>query len=451
MTTRRRFIKQSLLASGGILLSGTSFGKFFIGEKPKVIIIGAGFAGLAAAYTLKQKGIDFVILESRNRVSGRVFSHKMTDNLTIELGAEWVGESHHIVRKLCDEFNLELFNNQFDTRLIYQGKYYDKGKWDYSEAWTKKYDQLLKDYAHFSDDDKKQLDQYDWWRYLVNNGCDGRDLDIRELLDSTDFGESCRHVSAYGALDEYATSSPKNEMDLKIRGGNGMLGEALANKVGMENILLKHTVERIVQDDKVTVYCDNGKTFTGDKIICTTPTFALKKIKWEPALSVEHALATNELQYARINKNPLLFSDRFWKDESFDLVTDTSTHYFYHATKNQKDKKGILISYTIGDKAAVAGSQDEAYRTAMMQQTLSPYFGDVKKKLEKQTNYYWGNDAYSKGSYAIFKPGQWFRVQPALRAPHVHTLFAGEHLAESWQGFMEGALMTGMEAANALI
>lgn len=450
MTTRRSFIRQSLLAAGAVTLSTTAFGKFFIGNKPKVIIIGAGFAGLAAAYTLKERGIDFLILESRGRINGRVFSHKMTDKLTIELGAEWVGDSHKTVQKFCNEFNLELFNNQFDTRLIYQGKYYDKGQWDYSADWTRKYERLLKDYAYFSEADKRTLDQYDWWRYLVNNGCDGRDLDIKELLDSTDFGESCRHVSAYGALDEYATSSPKNEMDQKIKGGNAMLGKALADDIGRDKILLKHTVERIVQDKgkPVTVYCDNGKTFIADKIICTAPTFALQKIRWEPGLSSAHLMAINELQYARINKNPLLFSDRFWKDESFDLVTDTSTHYFYHATKSQKDRQGVLISYTIGDKAAVAGTQNATYRTDMMQQSLSPYFGDVRKKLVGQDNYYWGDDAYSRGAYAIFKPGQWFRVQAALRMPHYDTLFAGEHLAESWQGFMEGALLTGIEAAG---
>ena len=60
------------------------------GVKPKVVIIGAGFAGLAAAYRLKQKGCQVVILESRNRVGGRVFSHQIDkdEDLVIELGAE---------------------------------------------------------------------------------------------------------------------------------------------------------------------------------------------------------------------------------------------------------------------------------------------------------------------------------------------------------------------------
>ena len=71
---------------------------------------------------------------------------------------------------------------------------------------------------------------------------------------------------------------------------------------------------------------------------------------------------------------------------------------------------------------------------------------DVKDSWEKQTNYYWGNDEFSHGAYALYGKGQWFRVMPILKRSHIHTHFAGEHLAD-WQGFMEGAINTGEEAA----
>ncbi|RYF87099.1 MAG: FAD-binding protein, partial [Chitinophagaceae bacterium] len=74
MSSRREFIKQSVVAAGGVVVSTSAFSNVFFGKKPKVIIIGAGFAGLAAAYLLHRKKIDFIILEARNRISGRVFS-----------------------------------------------------------------------------------------------------------------------------------------------------------------------------------------------------------------------------------------------------------------------------------------------------------------------------------------------------------------------------------------
>ncbi len=450
MLSRREFIKKATLATGGVLIATSSFGNFGIGKKPKVIIIGAGFAGLSAAYYLHKKNIEFIILEARNRIGGRVFSHTIDpqENLVIELGAEWVGNSHTRLQNLCNEFGLELQNNQFDSHLIYQGKYYKNNEWSYSDEWKKKFKTIIDGYEKLTKADKIKLDKMDWWRFLVNNGCEGRDLELRELLDSTDFGETIRSVSAFAALAEYAESSEKNEMDLKIKGGNSQLAKALAGKIGLDKIKLQHKVKEVKQDLKggVEVLCESGESFKADKIICTVPTFSAKNINWQPSLPAGQVDAMNELQYARINKNPLLFKERFWKDESFDMVTDQTPHYFYHATKNQPSAKGVLISYTIGEKAAVVANQSDEWKADMIQQTLQPHFGDVKNLLEKQANYYWGNDEFSRGAYTIYGKGQWFRLGPILRRSHIHTHFAGEHLAD-WQGFMEGAINTGEAAA----
>jgi monoamine oxidase len=453
MSSRRQFLRDATLATGGLLLTSSTWGRLITPVKPRVIIIGAGFAGLAAAYYLHQRNVECVILEGRNRIGGRVFSHQIdaAENLVVELGAEWVGLSHIRVQELCNEFGLMLHNNQFDTHLIYQGKHYPSGKWSYSESWEQKFAALIERYKSMERPQQEELDRIDWWRCLVNEGCEGRDLDIRELLDSTDFGESIRHVSAFAALAEYAESSEKNEMDCKIRGGNSKLAEKLADAIGRGKINLEHRVSAVEQNERgIKVICDNGREFTGDKLICTAPTFAVQKIRWLPELPAAQQAALRELQYARINKNPLLFKEKFWKEDRFDLITDQSPHYFYYATKEQGKKKGALLSYTIGDKAAVVANQTDAWRAAMVAQTLDPFFKPVRPLLEKQVNYYWGNDPFSKGAYAVYGRGQWFSVREELQKPHLRTHFAGEHLAD-WQGFMEGAIVTGEEAAKAVL
>ncbi len=452
MTTRREFLQQSAILSAGIMLSDKMFSQSK-NRKPRVVVLGAGLAGLAAAYELTKQNIEVVVLEARNRIGGRVLSHEIDSDkkLTIELGAEWVGNSHERVIALCKEFNLELFNNQFETHLIYKNEYSPSGKWGYSEEWNTKFEKLLADFGKMSEAQKRVLDKTDWWRYLMNNGIGERDLDLRELADSTDFGESIRHVSGYPAITEYAESSPKNEMDLKIRGGNSRLPHAMAEKIGLDKIRLQHRVASVKQEAKsTTVTCENGAVFVCDFVICTIPTFAIGKIQWLPELPKEKVVALNALQYSRINKHAVLFNERFWNDEAFDLLTDSNAHYFYHATKSQESGQGVLISYSIGDKADVIARQNNEYRKRIIADALRPGFGDVSEKVVRQVNYYWGNDPHSMGAYAIYGKDQWFTLQPVLAKPHRRVFFAGEHIAD-WQGFMEGAVVTGEDAAKAVL
>lgn len=447
---RKDFIKQASLVSGGLLFAKKL--EALPSSKPEVIIIGAGFAGLAAAYKLQKIGIKVTILEAKNRIGGRVFSHTIdkAESLVVELGAEWVGNSHERVIALCKELNLTLENNQFETDLIYKGEHFKRNTWAFSKETNAIWDKMIKDYGNLSEANKKSLDKIDWWRYLINNGITGKDLDLRELMDSTDFGETIRSVSAFSALAEYAESSEKNEMDLKIKGGNSQLAEALANKIGREKILLNYQVNKIEQGARVKVTCENGAKFEADRVICTIPTFALAKINWDPFLPSEKIGAINELQYARINKSPIVFNECFWKNEDFDLVSDLPMHYLYHATKNQNSKKGALLSYTTGDKAAVFGTQSPQWRAKQITDSLSPFFGKIDHLIDSQANYYWGEDKFSMGAYAIYGKNQWFTLQPILKRPFKQVFFAGEHLAD-WQGFMEGAVATGEEAANLVL
>jgi monoamine oxidase len=166
-----------------------------------------------------------------------------------------------------------------------------------------------------------------------------------------------------------------------------------------------------------------------------------------PKLPFDKIDAINELQYSRVNKNAILYNNRFWKDESFDIITDTTSHFIYHGTKNQPSSKGVLISYSIGDKADVVAKQNENNRALLMQQTLQPAFGNTRPQMLKQFNYYWGDDEFSKGAYSIYRPGQWFRIRPVLQKPFLNTFFAGEHLADL-QASMEGAVVTGELAAE---
>ncbi|MEP7038231.1 MAG: FAD-dependent oxidoreductase [Acidobacteriota bacterium] len=449
-TSRREFLKVIGAASLGVAAS--SHNVFAQRRKKSCVIIGAGFSGLAAAYKLKNAGWNVMILEARDRTGGRVFSYSFPNNknLVCELGGEWVGESHERLKALCKDFSIPLQKHQFDDYLLQNGVVSRPGAWGFSPQARTALEKIIKNYKKLTTFQQRKLDKLDWWTYLEKIGFTEDDLRLRDLMDSTDFGESIRHVSAFGALSEYAESSPKNEMDYKMTGGNSRLAEEFVRRIGLENIKINAQVAEINQAKGIVTVKTDTENFKADACICTVPTQSLLKIKFNPPLPSAQSEAAEELIYARICKNSILFENRFWKDENFSMVSDATSHYYFHSTQNQAGTEGILTSYAVGEKADVLASQSDGRRMKIITNDLTDFNENAPKLAKNIASYAWQRDKYTDGAYALYRPGQWFGIRPILQKPHLKVLFAGEHLAD-WQGFMEGAIETGEAAASSLI
>jgi len=450
MTNRRDFLKILGLTTAGIAVGSQPIhGQ--TRRRKTCVIIGSGLAGLAAAFKLQNSGWEVTILEARNRVGGRVFSHSLPENkeLICELGAEWVGESHERIKALCSDFNIPLQKHQFEDHLLQNGKVSRPGTWGVSDQARSAFEKMIAGYEKLTALQKNKLDRTDWWRHLADIGFSRDDLILRDLADSTDFGESIRHVSAFAALAEYAESSPKNEMDYKMTGGNSRLVQEFAKRTGTANIRTGIKVTEITQRAGIVTVRAGEETFRADACICTVPVPSLRKIKFDPPLPSAQRDAAQKLTYARIIKNSVLYDNRFWKDENFSVVSDTTSHYYFHSTQNQPGKQGILTAYAIGDKADVLASQDDIRRTQIVTRDLIDFSWAAPNLARGIASYAWQRDEYTEGAYALYRPGQWFGIRPILARPHLKVLFAGEHIAD-WQGFMEGAIETG-EAAAAIL
>jgi monoamine oxidase len=239
-------------------------------------------------------------------------------------------------------------------------------------------------------------------------------------------------------------------MDYRIDGGNRSLVAALAGSIGGSAILTNVPVDKVIQRGGRVRVIANGRDFVADACICTVPPRTLNKIIFDPPLPATQNSAAEKLQYARIIKNSVLFQERFWEGEDFSLVSDVTSHYYFHSTKNQPGPRGILCSYAIGEKADVLASQSNQRRREIVTHDLAPLNARSAELAMNIQSYAWQRDRYTEGAYAIYRPGQWFTLRPILQQPHGKVLFAGEHLAD-WQGFMEGAVVTGEDAAKALI
>lgn len=447
-TARRDFIKSATMAAAAAPLA---LNPAVFTRTRSCIIVGAGLAGLAAAYALKQEQWDVTLLEARERSGGRVLSFSFPgSSLVCELGAEWIGASHERMKALSKEFSIELKDHRFAASLMQDGKVSRAGEWKFSDRAEKAFADLRKWFEKATPKQRLELDRIDWWTKLHQIGFSEEDLRLRDLQDSTDFGESIRQVSAYAAAAEYFESSPENEMDFKMVGGNSRLIAALADRIGRASIRYNTPVEQIRQRAGKVIVRSGQASFTADACICAVPARALKHILFDPPLPIAHRDAIEQLQYARIIKNSVLFDERFWGAENFSLVSDVTSHYYFHSTKDQQGPQGILCSYAVGEKADVLASQGDERRTQIITRDLLPLSDRATQLAKNIQSYAWQRDRYTEGAYAVYRPGQWFTIRPRLQQPHGKVLFAGEHLAD-WQGFMEGAVNTGEAAAQVLI
>ncbi len=422
------------------------------------VVIGAGLAGLSAAKCLVDREWRVVVLEAQDRLGGRVHTHwfPQAPELNCELGAEWIGKDHDAMLRLCKELRLRLQKHRFSF-FFYDGnrcsRRYAPGAWPFDPKMRRAFEKFGHRFDTNSRPEDQLLDECDWWNKLRSIGFSQKDLLRRDLMDSTDFGESIRMCSAYAAAGEYFQGDRFDEMDYKIVGGNSRLVEALADCIGRRRIQTRQRVERIVQKDRqVHVTTRRGRKFTADFCICTIPANGLNRIRWNPPLPDVQSEAAEQLQYARIVKTALLYPERFWpqaRGSGFSMFANSAADYCFESTFGQEGERGILCSYSVGDKADDVAAEDEERLNQWITQDVGRICKrkavpaiDVKCKP-------WQGDRYTEGAYAFYRPGQWFRVRPVLQQPHERVLFAGEHLAEQ-QGFMEGAVDTGEAAANLL-
>ncbi len=416
--------------------------------KPRVVILGAGLAGLACADLLSRRGYDVAVVEARGRIGGRVMTERLGPYL-VEMGGEWIGTEHRRMQSLCRRFGIPLRDHRLRKSLLLEGSWHAPGTWAPSRKLLTCVDAGLRGMR--SPGRRRALEQMDAWTYLAHCGVRRADKQALELFMRAQFGESMRDISAAEVLPLSRKGEDIDSTDAYwMEGGNARLVEALADSVGRDRIFLREPVEAVIQSTSdLTTRTRSGRTFRGDAVVCTLPAPLAGALHWRPGLPPFQAEAFRGLPYARVTKTAVHFPKRFWKDAAFDVFTDTIAGQIYHATQCQPGREGILTSYATGPDAVRMANATLPEAASSICHALRPVFGPVNTRRTAVRRKAWHTDPFAGGAYAVFgtRPVEYERE---LTVPHGQVLFAGEHTVTRHQGYMEGAIESAERAVRLL-
>ena len=388
--SRRHFLRRSAIAVAAAGLSQSALSRTIVlsGPARKVLILGAGMAGLVAAHELTKLGHDVTVLEARTRPGGRVHTLRepFSDGLFAEEGAARIPENHDLTHKYVKEFALPL-EPFYPSRL--NALRFDRGGREevpidgFTDAMTQHY---------------------------------GEDLG----------GNPTRWT--------------------KIKGGTDVLPKAFAERLG-NKIHYGSPVVKIDQDEKQArvVFLNAGKqqTMSADNVLCTIPFSVLRNVDLAGLSSRKRDIIKNT-RYDAVARVYLQTRRRVWEEKGLNGFAFTSGAVeIWQPTWNQLGPRGILMTYARPGEAERITKLKEDERIATTLKQLGDMFGGLRDSFERGATKCWLDDEWSRGAWAFVGFGNF----GAAIAPEGRIHFAGEHLSE-WSSWMQGALSSGLRAVK---
>jgi monoamine oxidase len=448
------------------------------GQRKSVVIIGAGIAGLVAAFELRRQGHDVLLLEAQHRVGGRVYTlRNFAPGLYAEAGAMRIPRVHDLTLAYCDLFGLPLrpfvMGNpktlvhiggermtvaEADAqpeRLPFDLADHEKGK-TWTELWNEATSEFRERYEKGGVDSLdgllREYDQYSIREFLTIRGFSEGALELYGVMS---FRESNMNAAVVEQLREIVGRAFEDMQE--IAGGMDQLPRAFYGQV-RESVRFGAEVNAIEQDETgVTVHYRSpvGRfKVRADHAICAIPFSVLRDIEILGApLSREKQKAIRELNYNASTKILFQVRHRFWEAEEGIVggttVTDLPIRRIcYPSFSDPDDERGTLLaSYTWGQDALRWGamSSDDMIEQAL--EDVAQIHPSINAEFEVGATHAWYDDPYARGAFALFEPEQQTRLQPAIVAPEGRIHFAGEHTS-LYHAWIQGALESGIRAAR---
>lgn len=449
----------------------------FAHQKTKVVVVGAGLAGLTTAYRLQQQGIEVDLYEARNRVGGRVLTAKIANDL-VELGGQNItdGGNAENIHRLVEELGLELTVHQvtlgyhyFDGEKFIAEHHLNQERFD-SEKLKQQLAEAAQKSNHLKDVLNALIKEEDPLYKILSVRLAAYEGASPEKL-SLFYMDTLYHMLLGGISAAHPNEGKeKSVVDIvSIRGGNSLLAEKLAQGL-RERVHLNMPLTAVSKalDHSYELLFQNGQKVNADILVLAIPCSVYDDILFDEMLIPKKRLESiMSIQYGTNAKILVPFSQ--FPSKPFSFIDDCIGSFF--ANRN------ILTLYYTGEASKF--SQDTISNTyeqewPMLKQgfgTLCPSFlsptfarDEFLASYEGPVGYSWPNDVYAKGSYSYIAPGQEALMTAlhnedgemikALFAPIDQTLyFAGEHtsILMDVPGTMEAACESGERTARMIV
>ena len=482
-TTRRRLIYGGLgLASaiGGVTWHGGS-DSVASSKIPKVLIVGAGIAGLVAGYRLSQAGVPVDIVEARNRIGGRIYTlqNAVGTSIPVELGGEFIDTKHKSLLSLATELGLTIADlYTADQDLIEETLYFQERKVldkEILSLFVPLVQKIKQDLAALGSKDvtyrtrnsfATRLDRTSIAQYLQLAEVDPL---LRQRIEVGYTGlygreateQSCLNMLLFIGTD---TSSleffSESDERFQIVGGNDQVPRLLAQLL-TNSIQTGTELEAIKTQSngsyRVTLRSgSNSIERTYQRILLALPFTTLRQVSLNVDLPAVKKKAIAQLGYGNNVRLITAFDERIWRtryNSTAFASTDLDFQSIWEASRYQPKVNGVLTNYTGGQKSyriAQGSAESQAQKLLPQLENIFPGISNVRKKSQAvRTD--WAGEPYTQGSYACYLVGQWTTIAGSEQQQVGNLFFAGEHCDPLNQGYMEGGCRTGEIAAHQIL
>jgi monoamine oxidase len=440
------------------------------------VVVGAGLAGLAAARELRAADADVIVLEARDRVGGRTLNEPIGDGNVVEIGAQWVGPTQDRLYALIDELGLETFPTWTKGKSLFEREgrvrtysgtippAYPAGLVEVGLA-MRRLNRMAAEVPLGAPWTAREAERWDaetfetWMRRNI------RTQAARDILRLAIIGVwaveprdvSLLHVLFYigsaGTL-ELLTDAEGGAQQDRVVGGTQLISLRMAQELGEGLMELSNPVRRIEWGrDGVVVHGDRLDVRGARVIVAAPPTLA-GRIAWDPPLPALRDGLSQRMAQGSVVKCMAIYERPFWRELGLSgaLTSVTGPVSVGFDNSPPDGSPGVLLGFLEGRAARAAADLTRPERRELVAECFGRIFGPEAAEPIDYVDRAWGAEEWSRGCYGGFMPpGAWTSVGPALRRPTGPIHWAGTETALVWNGYMEGAVRSGEDAARAAL